>query len=70
MRLVFVRGRLRGSGESAILHRPPYLIARGPKDDSPVNSRKLSIYWVSVKVAPRISGDLHGHACRQLLAKV
>ena len=42
-------------GESAILYRPPYLIARGPKDDSPVNSRKLAIHWVFVKVAPRIS---------------
>ena len=42
-------------GESATLYRPPYLIARGPKDDSPVNSRKLTIYWVSEKVAPRIS---------------
>lgn len=47
----------------AILHRPPYLIAGGPKDDSPVNSRKLSIYWVSVKVAPRISCNLHGQSC-------
>jgi hypothetical protein len=36
--------------QSAILHRPPYLIARWPKNDSPVNSRKLSIYWVSVNV--------------------
>jgi hypothetical protein len=40
--------------EDPRLHRFA-LIARWPKDDSPVNSRKLSIYWVSVKVAPRIS---------------
>jgi hypothetical protein len=49
-----------------ILHRPPYLIARGPKDGSPVDCQKLNIYWVSMNVGPRISGDLHGHRRKPL----
>ena len=56
--------RNKGRGESAILYRPPYLIARGPKDDSPVNSRKLACLfeiclfedWAAVN-PPRFLGE-------------
>jgi hypothetical protein len=54
-------GKVRLAGHSLaavlLLGRQSLEIRKRPKDSSPVDSRKLSSYWVSVNVGPRNSGS-------------